>query len=100
MIKMNEAKIYENISDYIDGDMNQSELVEFEKVLSENKELNRLYGLPSKVVHCKRCLMHNQKPYSQNETTHISSTKKSVLGINEDGLCEACRYADIKKNID
>ena len=44
--------------------------------------------------------MHNQKPYSQNETTHISSTKKSVLGINEDGLCEACQYADIKKNID
>ena len=67
--------------------------------MNNKKKLKTLYGLPSEVIHCKRCLMHNQKPYSQNETTHISKTKKSVLSMNEDGLCEACQYADFKKNI-
>ena len=41
MIKMNEAKIYEKISDYIDRNMNQSELEDFEKELSVNKDLKQ-----------------------------------------------------------
>ena len=41
MIKMNEAKIYEKISDYIDRNMNQSELEDFEKELSINKDLKQ-----------------------------------------------------------
>ena len=68
--------------------------------MTKSKKYKTLYGLPHDVVHCKRCLMHNQKPYSQNETTHTSQTKKGVLLLNESGLCEACQYADYKKSID
>ena len=43
--------------------------------------------------------MHNQKPYSQNETTHTSQTKKGVLLLNESGLCELVNML-ITKSID
>lgn len=60
-----------------------------------------LYGLPEEVVHCKRCLMHNQKPYSMNETKHTPATVKETLSIDDDGVCVACRYAEEKdKGID
>lgn len=60
----------------------------------KDKDGNEIYyGLPEEVVHCKHCLMHNQKPYSVNETTHTKDSQKSVLNISDDGVCEACRYA-------
>jgi len=59
-----------------------------------------LYGLPEKVEHCKLCLMHNQKPYSVNESKNKKGDSKSYLKINSEGVCEACSYAEIKKTID
>lgn len=59
--------------------------------------LTTKYGLPSKVFFCKKCLMSNQKPHSVNETTHTSSSKKTTLGFDDDGVCDACRYAEAKE---
>jgi N-acetyl sugar amidotransferase len=58
-----------------------------------------LHGLPEKVVFCKRCVMSNQRPSSSPElekrTTHIETA-----GFGEDGVCHACRFAEMKERID
>ncbi|MBF87885.1 MAG: LPS biosynthesis protein PseA [Pelagibacterales bacterium] len=69
----------------------------------EDKKINSnfsLFGLPEKVVHCKKCLMHNQKPYSINESKHTIEKLKDNLKFDEEGVCEACRYSEKKKTID
>jgi N-acetyl sugar amidotransferase len=58
--------------------------------------LEAFYGLPTEVVHCRRCLMTNQKPHSVNETTHTADSRKATLGFDEEGICDACRYAEMK----
>jgi len=55
-----------------------------------------LFGLPSEVRFCKRCLMSNQRPSSTPEFRHAASDKKQTLAIDDDGICDACRYADLK----
>ncbi len=52
-----------------------------------------LYGLPETVVHCKKCLMHNQKPFSVNEVKNKTGTDKKGMKINHNGLCAACDYS-------
>ena len=42
--------------------------------------------------------MSNQKPHSVNETTHTSNSKKTTLGFDEDGICDACKYSEAKDN--
>ena len=55
-----------------------------------------LFGLPSKVQHCKKCLLTNQKPFSVNETKNYKDSKKSGLNF-VNGICTACQYSDKKK---
>jgi hypothetical protein len=62
--------------------------------------LEAKYGLPEKVVFCKRCVMSNQRPASAVEFKHTINSKKVTLNIGEDGVCDACRQADEKENID
>lgn len=56
-----------------------------------------LYGLPEKLEHCNSCLMHNQKPFSVNETKNFAGSKKAGMPILEDGECAACHYAKTKE---
>jgi N-acetyl sugar amidotransferase len=58
------------------------------------------YGLPSEVVFCKRCVMSNQRPASTVEFRHSPESKKTTLRIDEDGICDACRVAELKQQID
>ncbi len=58
------------------------------------------YGLPEEVVYCKRCVMSNQRPSSYPEFKHTSKRITPTLHIDEDGVCDACRYADRKEQID
>ncbi len=58
------------------------------------------YGLPLKVVFCKECTMSNQRPTSTVEFRNTTSTQKRSLSINDDGVCDACKYAKKKRNID
>ena len=57
---------------------------------------NTLFGLPADVCFCKRCVISNQRPSSTVEFRHTSTEPKRTIGIDSAGICEACRYADIK----
>jgi len=56
-------------------------------------------GLPLTVIHCKKCLMTNQKPHSVNESKSKIGQKKQGLDF-KNGVCDACIYAENKENID
>ncbi len=62
--------------------------------MSEN--LEAYYGLPKDVIFCQRCVMSNQRPASYPEFLHKPDRKAPHLHIDEDGVCDACRYCDQK----
>ena len=59
--------------------------------------MHSLFGLPEKVIHCKNCLMTNQKPFSVNESKNNPKQKKLGMAIYDNGLCAACNYS-LKKD--
>lgn len=63
------------------------------------EKLEVKYGLPEKVIFCKRCVMSNQRPTSAQEFKHTIATKKATLAIDEEGVCDACKIADEKEKI-
>lgn len=66
--------------------------------MSENAKT--YFGLPEKVVFCNRCVMSNQRPSSYPEFLHTKGRQTPTLHIDDDGVCDACRYADKKADID
>lgn len=64
------------------------------------KKLETKYGLPQKVIFCKKCVMSNQRPISEIEFKHNIETKKRTLQFDMQGVCDACRYARAKEKID
>lgn len=65
-----------------------------------SESLQARYGLPEKVRFCKRCVMSNQRPSSYPEFKHTPNRITPTLHIDEEGVCDACRYADKKEDID
>lgn len=63
------------------------------------EHLEAKYGLPRDVIFCKRCVMSNQRPASSVEFKHSKDHKHRAMNINDDGICDACRYAEIKEQI-
>jgi N-acetyl sugar amidotransferase len=63
-------------------------------------ELETFYGLPSEVKFCKRCVMSNQRPASAVEFKHTKDSKKTTMHFDEEGICDACRNAEVKDRID
>jgi len=61
--------------------------------------MSTLHGLPEKVIFCKKCLMSNQRPSSSPEFNKKNS-KISTAGFSNDGICDACNFAEEKKQID
>lgn len=58
------------------------------------------YGLPEEVRFCKRCVISNQRPSSMAEFTHTQDTKHATINFDEEGVCDACRVAERKEDID
>lgn len=56
------------------------------------------YGLPEQVLFCKRCVISNQRPSSTVEFQHSATDLKATIGFDEEGICEACRYHDVKEH--
>jgi len=57
--------------------------------------------LPEKVKFCKNCVISNQRPSSVIEFKNTESGKKPTIDFNNDGICSACEYQNIKsKEID
>ena len=63
-------------------------------------KLETYYGLPKNVEFCKRCVISNQRPASAVELKHKSDSKKTTMHLDENGICDACKMADIKDSID
>src|SRR3989344_2507078 len=58
--------------------------------------MNTKYGLPEKVIFCKKCVISNQRPSSTVEFKHTKNDKKETIAFREDGVCDACRYTEYK----
>lgn len=58
--------------------------------------MEAFFGLPPKVIFCKRCVISNQRPSSTVEFKHTATEKKSVIDFDEEGICSACRFAEQK----
>ncbi|MFA6414390.1 MAG: N-acetyl sugar amidotransferase [Candidatus Paceibacterota bacterium] len=57
-----------------------------------------MYGLPTDVKFCKKCVISNQAPTSAVEFTHTAKTLKNTLPFNEEGICDPCRAAAAKRD--
>jgi len=62
-------------------------------------ELFGRYGLPLEVKYCKKCTMSNQRPSSVAEFQNKPDALKRAISFGDDGICEACKYAERKKKI-
>lgn len=55
------------------------------------------YGLPEAVMFCKYCVISNQRPNSALEYKHRKETKKRTIAFDKEGICDACRFAQMKR---
>lgn len=62
-------------------------------------KLKALYGLPNKVLFCKKTLISNQRPSSTSEFTNNIKSKKQTLFIDKNGLSDSWKYSQIKKKL-
>lgn len=58
------------------------------------------YGLPLHVRYCRRCTISNQRPSSTVEFRATASDRKETIHFSDDGLCDACRWFELKADID
>jgi len=66
----------------------------------KKEKLEAKYGLPEEVHFCKKCVMSNQRPASTPEFKHTVNQKHKSLHFDENGVCDACRFAEHKEIID
>jgi N-acetyl sugar amidotransferase len=59
--------------------------------------MKTLHGLPEKVIFCKKCVMSNQRPNTSPEHRKKDS-KIGTIGFDDNGVCDACRYYELKKH--
>ncbi len=56
------------------------------------------YGLPSEIEYCKKCVISNQRPNSTVEYNHTKDSKKPTIFFDDNGVCDACNFAEMKKS--
>jgi N-acetyl sugar amidotransferase len=66
----------------------------------KKNNLEAYFGLPNEVKFCQKCVMSNQRPTSSVEFKSTKDSKKTTMNFDEEGVCDACRNAEIKENID
>lgn len=69
-------------------------------VETQDETLEAWYGLPAEVKFCTRCVISNQRPSSVVEFRNRAGQSKPYIAFDEEGVCSACRYAEIKQRID
>ena len=60
--------------------------------------LEAKYGLPKEVRFCVRCVISNQRPNSVVEFGHTPTSTKKTIHFDEEGVCDACRFAEMKRS--
>src|SRR5688572_9690814 len=68
--------------------------------MKKNQDQEVYYGLPREVAFCKKCVISNQRPASTVEFKHTINSKKTTMNIDEEGVCDACKNAEIKDKIE
>ena len=63
-------------------------------------KLKTLYGLPKKVLFCKKSLISNQTPNSTQEFKHTLKSIKKTTFIDKNGISDPWKYSRMKKKID
>ena len=58
--------------------------------------LKAFYGLPKKVLFCKKSLISNQRPNSSVEFLTKKNTKKKTIGF-KNGISDSWYYSRLKK---
>ena len=58
--------------------------------------MTTLYGLPEKIIFCSRCVISNQRPNSVLEFRAEATDSKKTIEVNEEGVCDACLFAEEK----
>tara|TARA_B100000886_G_scaffold205780_1_gene142125 strand:- start:2194 stop:3405 length:1212 start_codon:yes stop_codon:yes gene_type:complete len=61
--------------------------------------MKALFGLPKKVLFCKKSLISNQRPSSSIEFKHTFKSKKKTLNIDKNGLSDSWKYSRQKLKI-
>jgi N-acetyl sugar amidotransferase len=61
--------------------------------------LKAFYGLPNKVIFCKKTLISNQRPNSAVEFSHNINSKKKTLNIDKNEISDAWKFSRLKKKI-
>ena len=72
--------------------------VDMTSFAKENQNPTALYGLPTEVVYCKKCVISNQRPNSAVEYKHTKDSKKVTINFDENGVCDACNFAERKRH--
>lgn len=71
------------------------DLTPFEK---DHLDPQAKYGLPSSINYCKKCVISNQRPNSAVEYEHTKDSQKKTINLDDEGICDACRFAEYKQN--
>lgn len=72
--------------------------VDLSQFTPNRKNLEALYGLPNEVKFCRSCVISNQRPNSAVEYKHTKETKKATIHFDEQGICDACNFTELKKH--
>lgn len=72
------------------------QLIDLTPFAKDNLKPDALYGLPTTVSYCKKCVISNQRPNSVVEYKHTKDTKKATIHFDEYGVCDACNFAERK----
>ncbi len=74
--------------------------IDFSQFLPNISKPEARYGLPRNVAFCSRCVISNQRPNSAIEFQHTSESQKATINFDSSGVCDACRVAEDKQNVD
>ncbi len=61
--------------------------------------MKTLFGLPEKVIFCKKCVESNQRFMGSKQTNDQKNQKKQTAQFDKDGVCLSCRYFEKKTKI-
>ena len=64
-----------------------------------SEQLEAKYGLPAEVKFCRKCVMSNQRPLPTGEFKFRPNSAKETAFFDTEGVCTACRYAELKDNV-
>ena len=73
--------------------------VDLSRFAKANQNPEALYGLPTKVAYCKKCVISNQRPNSAVEYTHTKDSKKVTIHFDHHGVCDACNFSERKLHV-